>query len=42
MARAGGQLRSVADGAEGFWRSCGFQDTGRRNYEGERIFVLAL
>ena len=33
---------TVADGAEGFWRSCGFRDTGRRDYAGERIFVLAF
>ena len=32
----------VAEGAEGFWRRCGFRDTGRRNGEGEPILVLAL
>jgi len=26
----------IEGGAEGFWRRCGFSDTGRWNYEGER------
>lgn len=32
----------VEHGAEHFWRRCGFNDTGRRNWEGEPIFVLGL
>lgn len=32
----------VAGGAEAFWRRCGCTDTGRRNYEGERIFTRRL
>jgi len=32
----------VPHGAEGFWRRCGFADTGRRNYEGEPIWSLPL
>jgi len=30
------------DGAEGFWRRCGFTDTGRQNSFGERIFIREL
>jgi diamine N-acetyltransferase len=29
------------NGAEGFWRRCGFEDTGRV-HEGERVFVRQL
>lgn len=29
-------------GAEGFWRRCGFVDTGRRTHVGEPIWSLAL
>jgi diamine N-acetyltransferase len=32
---------AVDDGAEGFWRRCGFADTGRRRH-GEPVFVRAL
>ena len=32
----------IESGAEGFWRRCGFTDTGRRNNEGERIFTRRL
>ena len=32
----------VAGGAEGFWRRCGFTDTGRQNSFGERIFKRQL
>jgi diamine N-acetyltransferase len=31
----------VENGAEGFWRRCGFQDTGRTRH-GEPLLVLAL
>ncbi|MCW3006481.1 MAG: acetyltransferase [Solirubrobacterales bacterium] len=31
----------VAEGAEGFWRRCGFEDTGRTR-DGEPLFVRAL
>ena len=31
----------VADGAEGFWRRCGFTDTGR-TLHGEPVFARAL
>ena len=31
----------VEDGAEGFWRSCGFTDTGR-TLHGEPVFARAL
>jgi len=31
----------VAEGAEGFWRRCGFEDTGRTRH-GEPLFVRAL
>ncbi len=31
----------VEDGAEGFWRRCGFTDTGR-TLHGEPVFVRAL
>jgi diamine N-acetyltransferase len=31
----------VDDGAEGFWRRCGFADTGRTRH-GEPVFVRAL
>lgn len=32
----------IESGAEGFWQRCGFTDTGRRNYEDERIFTRRL
>jgi diamine N-acetyltransferase len=32
----------VEGGAEGFWRRCGFTDTGRQNSFGERIFTRRL
>lgn len=32
----------VEQGAEGFWRRCGFVDTGRRTHVGEPIWSLAL
>jgi diamine N-acetyltransferase len=32
----------VEGGAEGFWRRCGFTDTGRQNSFGERIFTRQL
>lgn len=32
----------VSLAAEGFWRRCGFVDTGRRNDEGEPILSLEL
>jgi diamine N-acetyltransferase len=32
---------AVDDGAEGFWRRCGFADTGRTRH-GEPVFVRAL
>jgi diamine N-acetyltransferase len=31
----------VEDGAEGFWRACGFDDTGR-TLHGEPVFTVAL
>lgn len=31
----------LAGGAEGFWRRCGFEDTGRET-EGEPIFAITL
>jgi diamine N-acetyltransferase len=32
----------VEGGAEGFWRRCGFTDTGRETFFGERIFKRQL
>lgn len=32
----------VEGGAEGFWRRCGFTDTGRQNSFGERTFTRQL
>jgi diamine N-acetyltransferase len=32
----------VEGGVEGFWRRCGFTDTGRQNSFGERIFTRPL
>lgn len=32
----------IEGGAEGFWRRCGFTDTGRQNSFGERIFTRRL
>jgi diamine N-acetyltransferase len=31
----------VPGGAEGFWRRCGFEDTGRKLHD-EPVFVLML
>jgi diamine N-acetyltransferase len=32
----------VKEGAEGFWKRCGFIDTGHINHEGEPIWILDL
>lgn len=45
--RAAGRTRletsfvPVSGGAEGFWRRCGFEDTGR-THDGEPVFALEL
>jgi len=35
-------FKPVVGGSEGFWRACGFADTGRRKSNGSPIFVRRL